>query len=79
MLYIQTYKRSSATRVMALYFARELATANAHHSPLSPTETTAPFVWHTTGQRWEENLSVMFLFQIQYAQISFYCNNQVLY
>ena len=58
MLYIQTYKRMYVAPTILSNASGVLAIANKH-----PSSDTA--VWHTTGQRWEENLSVMFLLQIQ--------------
>ena len=57
MLYIQTYKRTNVASIKRPNASGVLTVANEHPSVAA--------VWHTTRQRWEENLSLMFLLQIQ--------------
>ena len=72
-LHVQTYSQSLATSTMVSYICCELATANRLVVDSSdPRNIASPVVWHTAGQKGYENI------QIQYIQISIYCNNQTL-
>ena len=75
-LYAQTYSCSLATSTMVSYICCEYATANRQvvDCPV-PKNIAPPVVWHTAGQRGDENMNAMFWLQIQYIQISSYCNN----